>query len=75
MEPADDLDALLRAWARTVRIDDAEATAVRQSITRTHGAPSLTWWPDFGTHIGDVMVRANHAGRLRFRPGALPCAA
>lgn len=71
MEPSDDLDTLLSAWARTVRIDDAEATVIRRSITRTPAAPSPTWWRDFGAQIGDVVARANRAGRLVSPPGAL----
>ncbi|MGH3094972.1 MAG: hypothetical protein ACRDMV_03100 [Streptosporangiales bacterium] len=72
MGTSDDLDALLSAWARTVRIDDAEAAAVRQSITRTPTAPSPTWWRDFGTQIGNVVVRASSAGRLAPASPRLP---
>lgn len=78
MEPSDDLDALLHAWARTVRIDDDEAASIRRSIVRTPAvprSPSPTWWRDFGVQIGDVVARANRAGWLVTPPGIVSRAA
>lgn len=67
----EELDELLAGWASSVRTSDATAEQLKQAIlAEPVGGLDATWWRDFSTQIGSVMVRANRAGRVGW--AALP---
>jgi hypothetical protein len=70
MTPPDDarLDQLLHAWAARRRLDDRDATEIRDAIVATSGptrepAPAVplpaTWWTDLAAQVTAAVVLAS----------------
>lgn len=59
---AENLDELLGAWSASVRLSDADAEAVRQTVLADQAGLDADWWRGFTTQIGGVMANAGRAG-------------